>query len=314
MKKKTLFLIPVAVIILAIGIMYLRPVRNAIKNKTLAKVEAEKAKLVPNEDNIVQEMEDPYFIKKQWGYSYPNPENIMYASKVTGTLRHATVLLPAGYSEDKEYPVLYLIHGLGGTNRTWVNKEADVIMQNLYYFEGVPEMIVVCTNNNVNIFESTVTMPIREVVKTYDLIGEDLITSLMPYVEEHYSVKTGKENTAIAGNSMGGRESLYIAFNHQDKFDYIGLFSSAGVLNTGRVSSVMTPLLDELVIDEEYGGFEYIMLCVGREDNVCGRVTYEIHDYMTEHGIDHVFYDTEGGHQNTVWQNALYNFGKNIFK
>ena len=65
MKKKILFLIPVAVIILAIGIMYLPPVRNAIKNKTLAKVDAEKAKLVPNEDNIVQEMEDPYFIKKQ---------------------------------------------------------------------------------------------------------------------------------------------------------------------------------------------------------------------------------------------------------
>lgn len=314
MKKKILFLIPVAVIILAIGIMYLPPVRNAIKNKTLAEVEAEKAKLVPNEDNIVQEMEDPYFIKKQWGYSYPNPENITYASKVTGTLRHATVLLPAGYSEDKEYPVLYLIHGIGGSNRTWVNKKADIIMQNLYYFEGVPEMIVVCTNNNVNVFESTTGLSFREAVPFYDLIGEDLISSLMPYIEDKYSVKTGKENTAIAGNSMGGRESLYIAFNHQDKFDYIGLFSSAGVLKTGKVGGGITPLLDELVIDERYGGFEYIFLNVGREDNVCGRVTYEIHDYMIEHGIEHVFYDTDGEHENKVWQNALYNFCKNIFK
>ena len=136
----------------------------------------------------------------------------------------------------------------------------------------------------------------------------------MPYIEDKYSVKTGKENTAIAGNSMGGRESLYIAFNHQDKFDYIGLFSSAGVLKTGKVGGGITPLLDELVIDERYGGFEYIFLNVGREDNVCGRVTYEIHDYMNEHGIEHVFYDTDGGHENKVWQNALYNFCKNIFK
>jgi enterochelin esterase family protein len=187
-------------------------------------------------------------------------------------------------------------------------------MQNLYYFEGVPEMIVVCTNNNVNVFESTTGLSFREAVPFYDLIGEDLISSLMPYIEDKYSVKTGKENTAIAGNSMGGRESLYIAFNHQDKFDYIGLFSSAGVLKTGKVGGGITPLLDELVIDERYGGFEYIFLNVGREDNVCGRVTYEIHDYMIEHGIEHVFYDTDGEHENKVWQNALYNFCKNIFK
>ena len=66
-------------------------------------------------------------------------------------------------------------------------------------------------------------------------------------------------------------------------------------------------LLDHF-IDPEYGGFHLLMLMVGRSDTVCGDVTYALHEQMTEAGIEHIFYDVEGGHQNIVWQNALYNF------
>lgn len=55
------------------------------------------------------------------------------------------------------------------------------------------------------------------------------------------------------------------------------------------------------------------MLAVVKEDDVCGEVTYELNDYMNEKGIDHIFYDTKGGHQTVVWQNALYNFAKKLF-
>ena len=105
---------------------------------------------VTNEDGIVLETDDPYFIEKQEGYEYPEPFTITYHSSITNTDRHAMIFLPADFSEDKEYPVLYLLHGLGGSHRTWHNKSADVIMQNMYYFEDVPEMIVVCANSDVN--------------------------------------------------------------------------------------------------------------------------------------------------------------------
>ena len=59
------------------------------------------------------------------------------------------IFLPADYDEDKEYPVLYLLHGLDGSHRTWRNKSADIILQNLYYFDDVPEMFVVCPNCEV---------------------------------------------------------------------------------------------------------------------------------------------------------------------
>ncbi len=75
----------------------------------------------------------------------------------------------------------------------------------------------------------------------------------------------------------------------------------------------MHPLLQELTLPTGTDDFKLLMLCVGRPDDVCGDVTYKLHDFMTAKGINHIFYDVEGGHQNTVWQNALYNFAKKIF-
>ena len=265
-----------------------------------------------NEDGIVVDMSgNPYYNKKQLGYSYPNPKTIKYYSDITGTYRHAMVFLPAGYDEDKEYPVLYLLHGLDGSHRTWKNKSADIILQNLYYFADVPEMIVVCPNSAVNEEENTDGLSITEKIGAYDLTAKDLVENLMPYINSHYSVKTGRENTAIAGNSMGGRNTMYAAFTYPELFGYVGVFSAANVLTDERYAGVMYPLLDELKVTED---FNLIMLCVGRSDNVCGEVTYRLHDALNEAGIEHIFYDTEGGHQNTVWQNALYNFTKKLWK
>lgn len=268
-----------------------------------------------NEDGIAVDMSDnPYFMTKQPGYMYPSPDTITYHSEITGTDRHAMVLLPHDYDEDKEYPVLYLLHGLNGSHRAWRNKHADIIIHNLNYFEGVPEMIVVFPNSAVNEEENTDNLSLEEKVKVYDLMGEDLISSLMPYINSHYSVKTGKENTALAGYSMGGRETLYTAFSHQDLFGYIGAFSSAHVLGDLGYDSIMPSLVGNFTIDPDTGGFDLIMLCVGRQDDDCGEETYKIHDNMSLNGIDHIFYDTEGGHENSVWQNALYNFAKKIFR
>ena len=82
-----------------------------------------------NADGIVTETPDPYFIKKQSGYDYRAPETISYSSSLTHTTRHAMIFLPADYSEEKTYPVLYLLHGYGGSHRTWRNKSADILLR-----------------------------------------------------------------------------------------------------------------------------------------------------------------------------------------
>lgn len=282
--------------------------RNHIRKKVLSYDQE------TNEQGIAQYMDDnPYFATKQPGFAYREPDVIKYYSGVTDSYRHAAVILPDDYDEDKKYPVLYLLHGLGGSHKTWINKDADVIIHNLNYFNNVPDMIVVLPNSEVNKEEDADNLPIEERIAIYDKTEEDLINYLMPYIEEKYPVKTGRDNTAIAGNSMGGRNTIYIAFKHQDIFGYAGAFSTAGVVKGESKKTVMYPLLDDLVIDPEYGGFKLLMLEVGNEDNVCGWVTYNLDRMMTEKGIEHIFYDTNGGHQTKVWQNALYNFCLRLF-
>ena len=196
--------------------------RNHIRKKVLS-YEQE-----TNEQGIAQYMDDnPYFATKQPGFAYREPDVIKYYSGVTDSYRHATVILPDDYDSDKKYPVLYLLHGLGGSHKTWINKDADVIIHNLNYFNNVPDMIVVLPNSEVNKEEDADDLPIEERIAVYDKTEEDLINYLMPYIEEKYSVKTGRDNTAIAGNSMGGRNTMYIAFKHQDIFGYAGAFSTA---------------------------------------------------------------------------------------
>lgn len=266
-----------------------------------------------NADGIVTETPDPYFIQKQPNYDYREPETIAYYSGLTQTTRHAMVFLPADYSEKKTYPVLYLLHGYGGSHRTWRNKAADVILQNLYYFENVPEMIVVCPNSNVNQAESVEGLDFWESVEPFDRTPDEVVNYLMPYINQHYSVKTGSENTAVAGNSMGGRNALALAYRHPELFGYVGAFSSSIAVAAANGNAMSAPLQD-LSLPDGAPPFRLLFLAVGRSDNVCGSVTYELDNYMNQQGIKHLFYDTTGGHQNVVWQNALYNFGKKLFR
>lgn len=309
-KKKIAILVLAAAVVLGAAMI---PACGIYKQQLKEKIQQYEQET--NEDGIAVDMsENPYFNEKQTGYDYRRPETITYPSELTGTDRHAMIFLPADYDEEKQYPVLYLLHGLDGSHRTWRNKSADIILQNLYYFEDVPEMIVVCPNSAVNEEEDTEDLDITEKIKAYDLTGKDLVENLMPYINSHYPVKTGRENTAIAGNSMGGRNTLYTAFTYPELFGYVGAFSSANVLDDGQYQGIMHPLLEDLALPSGIEDFQLIMLCVGRSDDVCGSVTYRLHDIMTDNKIDHIFYDTEGGHQNTVWQNALYNFAKKLFR
>ncbi len=249
-------------------------------------------------------------LKKQKGYTYAEAERITYHSKVTGGEKHAKVLLPVDYDSNKKYPVLYLLHGYGGSDQTWLNKDADIILQNLHYMENTPEMVVVFPNCIVSDTEDADDMSFWETVPLFDRTEQELVESLMPYINEHYFVYTDKDHTAIAGNSMGGRNALYTSFSHQDLFGYVGAFSAANVLP----SSYGIELLDHFELDKDQDGFRLLFLNVGREDDTCGESTYQIDEDMKQNQIPHITYDMNGRHENVVWQNALYNFGKRIFQ
>lgn len=299
-------------VLLKSGVVAKRIQREETKKAVAAEVEAlhEKA----NRDGIVEATPDSYFIRKQPGYSYPKPKLIQYDSGITHTRRHAMVFLPADYDAAKTYPVLYLLHGWGGSHRTWANKKANIILQNLYYFEDVPEMIVVCPNSNVNEAESVEGLSFAESLEPFDATPEEVVKYLKPYIERHFSVKKGRKNAAVAGNSLGGRNALALAYKYPKQFGSVGSFSPSVSVEAANGTGLKAPLRDLNLPGDKHHPFDVLMVMVGRSDKVCGNVSYELDRYMKAQNISHCFYDTAGGHETSVWQNGLYNFARKLYR
>jgi len=250
------------------------------------------------------------YISPKEGRQYGTTTTVEYYSTTLGKTRKADVILPYGYSTSNSYPVLYMLHGMGGSNTSWNDMGVKYIVQNAHYEYGTPDMIVVC----VDCFVSTASqsdVSIKEMCAAYDLTEYEIMNDLMPYINSHYSTKTGRDNTAIAGYSLGGRSALAIGFKYQDQFGYIGAFSAAsGVIPNGSGRSILTTQLDDFTL--EYGDFPLILINVGETDGICGDSCRFYDEALTERGIKHIFYEMEGDHEGTVWQNGLFNFVRRI--
>lgn len=259
------------------------------------------------------------------GYDYTEGdeiEHITYYSSVAGADKHANVVLPPDYDESKRYPVLYLLHGLSCDENAWLDgvygfsMGAQYIVGNAHYFDGAPEMIVVCVNSLVNATETEPEWSMLppsappELAQTYDLTGRDIVECLMPYINSHYSTLTDKHNTAIAGFSMGGREAMLTAFDYQDVFGSVGAFSSASFGENVVSSSTYVP---DFTIDEGSDGFDYVQITVGMLDTLLG-VSANISDRLDEIGVEHKYNILLGSHDPLVWNYALQTFVLKIFR
>lgn len=271
----------------------------------------------PEEEVFILPKGDDWYSKIE-GIDYGKTEYITYHSALTNAEKHANIVLPAGYSSNssKYYPVLYLLHGLGmqgimsGDENSWIDMGAKYIIQNLHKELNIPEMIIVCVNCIVNEMEEQPPMNSEELTIVYDKTSEDIVESVMPYVNKNYRTLQDKNNTAIAGYSMGGREAILTAFKYQDKFGYIGAFSSAPF---GKNVITSVPNVPDFKIDENSTGFKKILLCVGGLDTIAG-VTRALDEKLTNANITHLCYSVPfGNHLPPVWRNGLYNFAKRIF-
>lgn len=259
------------------------------------------------------------------GYDYTEGDeikHITYYSSVAGAYKHANVILPPDYDPEKHYPVLYLLHGLMSDENSWLDgvyglpMGAQYIVQNACYFDGTPEMIVVCVNSLVNATETEPEWSMLppsappELAQTYDLTGRDIVECLMPYVNSHYSTLTGKDNTAIAGYSMGGREAMLTAFDYQDVFGWVGAFSSASFGENVVSSSTYVP---DFTLDEGSDGFRYVQITVGMLDTLAP-VSSGICDKLDAIGVEYTYESVFGMHDPSVWRGALKTFVQNIFR
>jgi len=233
-------------------------------------------------------------------------DTITYSSKTVGTNRRALVYTPPGYSKKKKYPVLYLLHGIGGDEKEWYNQGApNVILDNLYAKGKLQPMIVVLPNGRaMKDDRATGNIMAPDKVEAFATFEKDLLTDLIPYIEKKYPVLKKRENRALAGLSMGGGQSLNFGLGNIDKFAWVGGFSSAP--NT-KMPALLLPK------PELAKQLNLLWISCGDADGLMN-ISTRTHKYLQENKVPHIFYIEPGGHDFKVWKNDLYMFSQLLFK
>lgn len=234
-------------------------------------------------------------------------EPLAYESAVTGTTRHANVYLPPGYSADRKYPVVYLLHGIGGDETEWLRfASPDAILDNLIAAGDAVPMIVVMPNGRALPDDSAggnVFAPERAI--GFAKFEADLLDQLIPAVEVTYSTFTDRKHRAIAGLSMGGGQSLNFGLGHLDTFAWIGAFSAAP--NTRPPAELMpdpTAAKDQI---------ELLYLSCGNQDGLIN-FSQGVHRYLQAHDVPHVWNVDDHGHDPATWGSNLHHFAQRIFR
>ncbi|MCK9170747.1 MAG: alpha/beta hydrolase-fold protein [Treponema sp.] len=247
------------------------------------------------------------------GIKYGEITEDTYFSKTTGTDRKCNVLLPAGYDSSRKYPVIYLLHGIGGDHKEWLQGNPVYIAGNAVAAGGVPCVIVMPNVRAMNPDRCPSDPFSAEAVAGFDNFIHDLFTDLMPFIENNYAVQTGRDNTAVAGLSMGGRESLYIGFTKQESFCAVGAFSPApGLLPVSGFDGMFKP--DSFKFKDGMQKPDFVLICTGDHDSMVGTVATTYHETLIKNGVGHFWYVMPGDHNFTVWKNGLYNFCIRVFR
>lgn len=249
---------------------------------------------------------------------YGELTEVEYDSKTTGATRKCYVYTPAGYNSAVTYPVLYLLHGIGGTHTEWLGGAPNEIISNLTARGEAKPMIAVIPNIRASYDDSVPAEGITpENIAACDNFINDLRDDLMHFIKEHYSVSDKREQNAVAGLSMGGREALFIGIKMPETFGYIGAFSPApGLLpmnfpddrqHKGQLAA------EEMAFPEKYKNNTFILMCSGTEEEMFNHISEAYQKAFDDNGVKYEYYITAGGHDFRTWKNGLYNFIKNIF-
>jgi enterochelin esterase-like enzyme len=245
------------------------------------------------------------FDKPRDGIAHGKLDTVEYDSKTVGNKRKAIVYTPPGYSAETKYPVLYLLHGIGGDEEEWRRGgHPEIILDNLIAEKKAVPMIIVMPNGRAqpndraegNVFASA---------PAFANFEQDLLKDVIPFIESKYSVKADRESRALAGLSMGGGQSLNFGLGNLDTFAWVGGFSSAPNTRPGA----------ELVPDPEKAAKQLKLLFIscGNQDGLI-RISQGVQAYLKENNIPHIWHVDEHAHDFQHWKKALFHFSQLIFQ
>lgn len=259
-------------------------------------------------------------------------EQVWYPSPTLNqTQRRVSVYLPPDYHRNRTraYPVLYLLHGGGGDEESWIGQgRAPIILDNLIASGAAAPMIVVMPNgidgDNVAQGSGLGPTPSPQQADTPPIdmsrfaldrpqlplpyVGtfqESLARDLIPFVERSYRVRRGAAYRAIAGLSLGAAQTVFISANNPDLFDYIGVFSGGGLVGEPAFEAQLQALSRS----------RPRLYWTGAGDNDISRLrTTALYQAALAHGLPATYRQIPGTHTWPVWRDFLVDFAPRLFK
>ena len=227
------------------------------------------------------------------------------------------VYLPADYSSEKKYPVLYMLPGGGDDEDTWMDMgRLPQIMDNLIGKKKAEEMLVVMVNSMPNQLSAPHIMnPIPGKKSHFEMMGtpegasggefaNDLIRNVIPYIESHFSVIPEKKGRAICGVSMGGLYLTNIIQNNPKTFDHIALMGS-GIMDKGAGDEVLEPVKKD--------GYRLFWIGAGQKDMAFSSAR-NIMEAMDRLSMPYIYFDPQDGHNWRSWRRNLMNLVPELFR
>ena len=242
---------------------------------------------------------------------------VTYYSKSLKRHRRMHVYTPPGYeSNNKKYPVFYLLHGAMDCDDSWTTVgRAGFILDNLIAAKKAKPMVVVMPAGHTS---KDFSMG-GGIGRAVDEFSEDFVNDIMPYVETHYRVLKDRKSRAMAGLSMGGMQTLNITMSDLGKYSYIGVFSS-GVFRMGPGGPAQSSSpdweqqhLSMLDNQDLKKGLELLWFATGSEDFLI-ETTRSTVEMLKKHGFSPVYKETGGGHTWANWRDYLNEFAPQLFQ
>lgn len=235
---------------------------------------------------------------------------IHYQSRALGVPRRMHVYTPPGYlTSGQRYPVLYLLHGGGDNDLSWLMAgRANFILDNLIAAGKAKPMIVVLPAGH------TPAAPggAPPAPGSPDAFARDLLGDVVPYVEQNYRTLPGREQRAIAGLSMGGQQTLNVGLTNLDKFSQLGVFSSGWFGQEGAATFAKNnaAIFSDPKLNDRLRLFWF---ATGKDDFVLPSTKAAL-ALLDQHKVRYSYKETEGGHTWPNWRAYLNEFVPLLFR
>jgi enterochelin esterase-like enzyme len=246
---------------------------------------------------------------------------VNYYSTLGQTERRMTVYTPPNYNSDRGYPVLYLMHGAGGNDTDWVvNMRANFILDNLIAEHKVKPIIVVMPDTNVG-----TTGGLNGSVTADQFIQQELLGTIVPYIQHNYRTLPGARNRALAGLSMGSFHTRNGLFTNPTDFSYYGLFSN-GALFPATITDLTQnhpDLVRGVARAEKMGVIKEIWISQGDEEPeaipVLANALQPTLTFFDQNGIKYTYIPGASigaiyGHVWDTWRKDLVAFAPTLFR